>query len=122
MRLAKGLRLAAAILMAGALAVPALPAFADDARDFSIVNAGTKAITEVYVARSSSSEWGDNILSLGPIDPGETRNIVFSYPAPGVCEYDFHDVGADGSTGTLLGLNLCEISVVTDDGATVSAS
>lgn len=109
----------ATLLGTSICAAIATPAFADD-RDFSVINTGDVAITELYVSRSTAKDWGDNVLSLGPIMPGESRDIIFTRAAPGVCEYDLSDVGEDGSTGELDNVDLCSISVLEDNGATLS--
>lgn len=100
----------------------AVPVFADDARDFTVVNNSSSPVTELWVAQSDSETWGEQILSSEIEAGGGERMIVFPYPAPGVCLYWVHAAHADGSSGELRDLNLCEIFVVTITDTVISAS
>jgi hypothetical protein len=88
-------------------------ASAADDRDFQIKNTGTTPVHNLYVSRSSSKEWGNDILgATGTIEAGAAVNIVFKNPSD-ECIYDVQAVYEDGSAWEAVGLDLCTITVVT---------
>jgi hypothetical protein len=110
---------AAAALMVSGLGV--LPVSADD-RDFIIVNESSSAVTGLWVARSDSDSWGSQVLSSDIAAGGGSRQIVFTYPAPGVCLYWVHAEHQDRDTSELQNVNLCEIFIITITDTDISAT
>jgi hypothetical protein len=54
-----------------------VPAHADNAAlDFTLVNATGYGIKEIYIAPTSESDWGDNIISK-PMENGDSLAITF---------------------------------------------
>lgn len=90
------------------------PAQAQDIRNFYLVN-GTAAttITHVYVAPSSSEEWGGDILGQDVLLPGEWVYITFTPTDFETCFYDIWVDGKDGETGVLWGVDICSTDTVT---------
>ncbi|MBI2755576.1 MAG: hypothetical protein HYX52_02600 [Chloroflexi bacterium] len=102
-----------AFALVGLLSIgAAVPAFAQDQRDFQILNNSSGPIVNAWIAPSDAADWGPQVLSA-PIEPGETRGIVFLYPAPGVCSYDIHLTYADERPDQLNGLDICAVNVIT---------
>ena len=113
---------ASASLFVSVAGLPAAPAAADDDRDFMIVNDSSSDVIELWVARSDSDTWGSQILHTPIAADGGSTNIVFPYPAPGVCLYWIHAKHEDGDTSELQNVNLCEIFVVTITDTDISAA
>lgn len=104
--------LAGSALVISLSATVGLAAAADD-RDFQIRNTGTTPVLNLYVAKTTSKEWGNDILgATGTIEAGAAVNIVFKNPSD-ECIYDVQAVYGDGSAWEAIGLDLCSISVVT---------
>ena len=95
---------------------------AQDIRDFVIQNASASEVTELWVAASDSDSWGEQILSTPIPALGGMREIVFPYPAPGVCLYWVHAVHADGETSELRDVNLCQTFLITITDTEIFAS
>lgn len=63
------------------LIVQALPARADDGElDFTLANQTGYRIKEIYIAPSSSTDWGDNILSK-PLENDDSIAVTFGAQA-----------------------------------------
>lgn len=110
-------------LLAGAAIAAAvvvdLPAYADT-RHFKLNNASTDAIVSLFVSLASKAEWGEDVLGVEVMEPGEQRAIVFNADGPAACFYDVKVVTQKGeSVGP--GVNLCEPSYLVFDGNRVSA-
>ena len=101
------------------LAATATAALADDARDFAIINGSTSIITKVYIAPTSASDWGPQVLSA-PINPAETRAFSFSGPSVPGCLYDIHISYNDDRPDELDSVNICNVATVNvaDEGIT----
>jgi hypothetical protein len=81
-------------------------------QDFSLVNRTGYQIDEVYVSRSSSRQWGGDVMGRDALDDGERVNVTFNAP-DGVCNWDLKVKYNDGDEATWKSLNLCSISKVT---------
>ena len=97
-------------------------AAAQDIRDFVIQNASVSEVTELWVAASDSETWGEQILSTPIPALGGMREIVFPYPAPGVCLYWVHATHADGETSELRDVDLCQTFLITITDTEIFAS
>lgn len=81
-------------------------------QDFSLVNRTGYQIDEVYVSRTSSRQWGNDIMGRDALDDGQGVNVTFTAP-DGVCNWDLKVKYNDGDEATWKSLNLCSISKVT---------
>jgi hypothetical protein len=86
-----------------------------DERDFTLINASSTIITQVYVSHASVADWGDNILTQDVLLPGESVDILFSRfdGEAGLCLYDIKVIGNGGEEGYLYGVDLCATTTVT---------
>lgn len=98
-----------ALMLVGASATAAHA----DPRDFQLINGSDRTIDQIYVAPSNMDDWGDDILGLDVLPPGQTVTITFQRFTPGDCYYDIKVVAADGGEGELNQVNLCETTTVT---------
>ena len=85
-------------------------AFADP-RDFTLENDSLSYITEVYVSPTSSTEWGDDILGVDVLPPGQSVDISFDPTSGRTCIYDLLVVTEDGSQTRKNRENLCTLDV-----------
>jgi hypothetical protein len=104
------MRLFATMLLAGA-ALGIGVAHAGQ-QDFSLVNRTGYQIDEVYVSRSSSSQWGPDVMGNGTLSDSERADITFNAP-DGVCSWDLKVKYNDGDTAVWNNVDLCRISRVT---------
>jgi hypothetical protein len=81
-------------------------------QDFKLANRTGYQIDEVYVSRSSSRQWGSDIMGADALEDGHAVDVSFSAPA-GVCKWDLKVKYNDGDEATWNSLNLCSISKVT---------
>jgi hypothetical protein len=96
----------------GMLAVAGTPALAGD-QDFALINATGYEISELYVAPSKSSDWQEDVLGQDVLGDGQKANVTFSKTAD-TCQWDLKVVYSDDNTSAeWIGVNLCELSVVT---------
>lgn len=85
-----------------------------DPRDFTLVNASDATIDQVYLALSASEDdWGDDILGVDVLLPGESALVIFTRFDAGQCVYDLRVVFTDGEVVLRTGLNLCETAAIT---------
>ncbi len=92
-------------------AFAATPALAGD-QDFKLVNKTGYTIDEVYVSRTSSKSWGNDIMGRGTLEADASVNITFNAP-DSVCNWDLKVKYDDNDTAEWSNLNLCNISTVT---------
>lgn len=85
-------RLAAAALIAGLAATPAL---AQDA-SWEVVNDSALTLMELYASPVAEPGWSDDILGSRAIGPGESGTITVE-DGQSLCSYDFQFVMEDGS-------------------------
>ncbi len=91
--------------------VPLVQAESD--MDFTLVNATGYQINEVYIAPSSSEEWGEDILD-DVLENGNYADVTFHPAANRVKTWDLMVVWDDGSPDTFWrGLKLAEINQIT---------
>lgn len=81
-------------------------------QDFTLHNRTGYQIDEVYVSRSSSRNWGNDVMGSDALKNGHTVNITFSAPG-NVCNWDMKVKYSDGDEATWNDLNLCNINKVT---------
>ena len=81
-------------------------------QDFALFNRTGYQIDEVYVSRSSSRQWGGDIMGSDSLEDGHRVNVSFHAP-DGVCNWDLKVKYSDGDEATWKSLNLCSISKVT---------
>jgi hypothetical protein len=81
-------------------------------QDFALLNRTGYQIDEVYVSRSSSRNWGGDIMGSDALENGRSVNITFNAP-DNVCRWDMKVKYNDGDEATWNSLNLCNISKVT---------
>ena len=107
-RLAK-VGLAAAISALAPVIVQAQAVLADP-RDFTLENDSLSYIIHVYVSPSSSTSWGDDILGVDVLGPGQSVDITFDTSIGRTCIYDLLVVTEDGSRTRKNRENLCTTS------------
>ena len=81
-------------------------------QDFELANKTGYQIDEVYVSRTTSRNWGRDIMGRDALGNGESANVTFTAP-DGVCNWDLKVKYNDGDEATWKALNLCEINKVT---------
>jgi hypothetical protein len=85
-----------------------------DPRDFTLINGSDGVvITHVYVAPSSSNDWGDDILGQDVLNPGESVLIYFQRFDGATCFYDIRVTGKNDEQGELYQVDLCSTDTVT---------
>ena len=84
-----------------------------DQRDFTLVNGSRVTIVHVFVGPSEADDWGDDILGIDVLPPGDDLFIGFTRFDPGKCLYDIRVIGSNGAEGRLYGVNLCATNTVT---------
>lgn len=92
------------------IALAATPVMAEDL-EFTLINASSFKLVEMYVSPHEAEEWGENILSVASVDPGTEGQISIA-DGEEVCDYDMRivmDNGADVSATQ----NLCELATFT---------
>jgi hypothetical protein len=85
-------------------------AFADP-RDFTLENDSLSYITQVYVSPASSTDWGDDILGVDVLPPGQSVDISFDASIGRTCIYDLLVVTDDGTKTRKDRENLCTTSI-----------
>ncbi len=88
------------------LAPPAtLPAAAQEAPAFRVLNRTGTPATALYAARIARPDWGQNVLREGPL-PAEHGFSMRAAPAAG-CRFDFRLVLEDGRQAVLRDQDIC---------------
>lgn len=91
-------RLVAVGLAASLLALVPLASQAEDLR-FELINNSSITLAHLYASPVGESAWGDDILGVEVLSPGETGTVTvkdgYSY-----CEYDMRFVADTGSEVT----------------------
>ncbi len=81
-------------------------------QDFTLNNRTGYQIDEVYVSRTSSRNWGGDVMGSDALEDGRAVNITFTAPGS-VCRWDMKVKYSDGDEATWNNLNLCDITKVT---------
>jgi hypothetical protein len=81
-------------------------------QNFALINRTGHQINELYVSPPASASWGRDILGEDVIPTGTRRNITLPQGIR-LCIFDVRVVYADGTSGEVRGVNLCEVSNVT---------
>ena len=80
-----------------------------DPRDFTLENDSLSYITHLYISPSSSDDWGDDILGVDVVPPGESVDITFD-PGGRTCIYDILVVTDEGRRTQENRQNLCTLT------------
>ena len=96
--------------LVAAFAFIGAPAFAEDLV-FSLINNSSQPLTNLYVSLPEVDEWGDDILGVDVLAPGESATVTIADGAT-VCDYDLQIVMENETTmeGTA---DLCEVNEFT---------
>jgi hypothetical protein len=94
------------LAIAAAFASIATIASASDA-DFKLVNKTGYEIDSVYVAPSSSDNWGNDIMGDNSVPDGTTVNITFPHGGK-ACKFDIRVKYHDGDKAEWSNVDLCE--------------
>ena len=78
---------------------------------FTLHNNSSSALTEFHVEPTSSSTWGENILT-SQIAPGESATVTIA-DGKTTCMYGIRGAFKDGSLVERESLNLCELGSYT---------
>ncbi len=81
-------------------------------QDFKLDNRTGYQIDEVYVSRSSSRNWGSDVMGSDALEDGHAVDISFNAP-DSACQWDMKVKYSDGDEATWNSLNLCHINKVT---------
>ena len=73
----------------------------------TLENDSLSYITHLYVSPTSSDSWGDDILDVDVLPPGESVDITFDTSVGRTCIYDILVVTEDGSRTRKNRENLC---------------
>lgn len=76
--------------LAVVFAVLGAPAFADDLV-FTLVNNATQPLANLYISLPEADEWGDDILGVDVLAPGETASVTIAGGTE-QCSYDLQFV------------------------------
>ena len=82
------------VFAAALAALSASPVLADDLV-FTLENASSHTLTEMYVSRLEADEWGDSILGDQVVAPGETATVTITGGSE-ICEFDLRFATAEG--------------------------
>ena len=102
------LRLALATLLAAPLLAGSAPAFAAQ-QDFTLVNKTGYPIESVYVSKTNTNSWEEDVLGRDTLDDGEHVNISFEKGTRG-CAYDLMVKYSDGDKSEWHNIDLCSLS------------
>lgn len=80
-------------------------------QDFEIVNKTGKTISGIYVSKTSTTDWEENLLEKDTLKNGETFDVSFEKEKS--CKWDMLIVHSNGDKAVFAEMNLCEISKVT---------
>src|SRR5258708_28387559 len=86
-----------ATISALALIVVQAHAVLADPRDFTLENDSLSYIIHLYVSPSSSTSWGEDILGVDVLPPGQSVDITFDTNIGRTCIYDILVETEDGS-------------------------
>jgi hypothetical protein len=103
---------AQAVLSSSLLALASQVVVADQ-RDFKVYNRTGSPIVNLYVARSTTKEWEEDVLSNGVLDSGEFQEITFSGYGQNECYFDIKAKFEDGEVVEDYKINLCETNSYT---------
>lgn len=81
-------------------------------QDFRLVNRTNYQIDSVWVSKSTTSSWEEDVLGEDVLPTGRSVNIRFNGSTRG-CIFDLKVKYNDGETAEFGNINLCEVSVVT---------
>jgi hypothetical protein len=97
-------------LLVAVTTAAASPVLAEDLV-FTLINDSAVNVTEMYVAKHSSDEWGESILTDGTVDAGTEAEVTIA-DGETTCDYDMRFVGDNGATHEV-NQNLCELASYT---------
>ncbi|MGE5504077.1 MAG: hypothetical protein ACM31L_06595 [Actinomycetota bacterium] len=81
-------------------------------QDFTLINRTGYQIDEVYVAKPSSSSWGNDIMGDGVLENGAKKVIHFK-PTTTACDWQIAVKFSDGSNVEWDAFDLCTIHTIT---------
>lgn len=84
-----------------------------DKRNFTVVNKTGSPITHLYVSKSNTQDWEDDILGRSVLDSGESTEVSFSGYSNGECHFDIRAEFDDGEAAEGYKVNLCETDTYT---------
>lgn len=85
-----------AVLTASILSLAATSgAFAQDV-EYALLNSSSLALTEFYTSSTEDSEWGEDLLAMTDLLPGEAGSVLIADGGT-TCEYDMLFIFEDGS-------------------------
>jgi hypothetical protein len=73
-----------------------------------VINTRSSAMMRLYAARTTTSEWEENLLSQ-PIPPG-SRIVINFDDGTGACDFDFRAVFKDRQVVHMWNINVCHES------------
>jgi hypothetical protein len=107
-------RMLVSLILAAVLALSAvLPAGAQQARTFKVVNNTPIAFAQLYVSPMTTTDWGDDWLGNQVLGPGDAWAMTFNRYVAGQCLYDVKVIGKNGEEGKLIGVDLCTVDTIT---------
>jgi hypothetical protein len=80
--------------------------------DFELLNRTRYVVTHIFVAPSSSDDWGEDIMGKDVLGAGESVEIEFSRSERD-CRWDLKIIDEDEDEIEWTGLNLCTASHIT---------
>ncbi|MDO9712109.1 hypothetical protein [Paracraurococcus lichenis] len=106
------MRAAYGLLAAAVISGMTLTGASAGQQDFVLANRTGYQIEEVYVSKTSTSSWENDVLGDDVLNHGKSVKIRFASGTRG-CMYDLKVVYADGDKAEWGRINLCEVSKVT---------
>ena len=80
-------------------------------QDFTLVNRTGYQIDSVYISKSSSNSWEEDVMGRDTLDDGDSVDISFEKGERG-CRYDLMVKYNDGDKSYWTDLDLCSISKI----------
>lgn len=98
------------LVLATLATLAATPVLAEDLV-FTLVNDSSHSITEMYVTPAGVDQWGENILTVVSVEPGDSGDVTIADGLE-VCDYDLRFVTAEGGEAEQ-SQNLCDLATFT---------
>ena len=106
------MKIIAALVVTGFLAVSASTAASAANRHVDIVNDTGKTMSEFYASATGTDDWEEDILGEDTLDNGGVFDIDID-DGTGACKFDFKAVFTDGTSHVRRAVDVCKISSFT---------
>ncbi|BAZ17339.1 hypothetical protein NIES4071_92170 [Calothrix sp. NIES-4071] len=101
------------VLLSSSLIAVSTQSARADRRNFTVVNKTGYSITRLFVSKSNTQDWEEDILGRHVLDSGEATDVSFSGFSAGECHFDIRAEFDDGEVAEGYKVNLCETDTYT---------